>query len=42
MNISGNAKDFWDKLSEIGNDPYIYSSQKCPTMAFEEVNFSGL
>jgi len=42
MNISGNAKDFWDKLSEIGNDPYIYSSQKCPSMAFEEVNFSGL
>jgi PmbA protein len=42
MNISGNSKDFWDKLSEVGNDPYVYSSQKCPSMAFEDVNFSGL
>jgi PmbA protein len=42
MNISGNSKEFWDRLSEVGNDPYDYSSQKCPTLAFEEVNFSGL
>lgn len=42
MNISGNAKEFWKNLTEIGNDPYPYSSMKIPTMAFTGVNFSGL
>jgi PmbA protein len=42
MNLSGNAKEFWGSLSEVGNDPYVYSSQKCPTLVFEDANFSGL
>ena len=42
MNLSGNAKDFWNKLTEVGNDPYVYSSLKCPSLLFEEANFSGL
>ncbi|HEX2867600.1 MAG TPA: TldD/PmbA family protein [Ignavibacteriales bacterium] len=42
MNISGNAKEFWKNLTEMGNDPYPYSSMKVPTMAFAGVNFSGL
>lgn len=42
MNISGNAKEFWNQLSEMGNDPYIYSSVKMPSLVFEDVNFSGL
>ncbi|MCU7511825.1 MAG: TldD/PmbA family protein [Ignavibacteria bacterium] len=42
MNVSGNAKDFWKSLAEMGNDPYPYSSMKIPTMAFTGVNFSGL
>lgn len=42
MNISGNAKDFWNNLSEVGNDPYAYSSWKIPTLAFEDINFSGI
>ncbi|MGE5352671.1 MAG: TldD/PmbA family protein [Acidobacteriota bacterium] len=42
MNVSGNAKDFWKNLTEMGNDPYPYSSMKIPTMAFTGVNFSGL
>lgn len=42
MNVSGNAKEFWNQLSEVGNDPYIYSSQRSPALSFENVNFSGL
>ncbi|MBN1480118.1 TldD/PmbA family protein [candidate division KSB1 bacterium] len=42
MNISGNAKDFWNKLSQAGNDPYLYSSWRIPTLVFEDIDFSGI
>lgn len=42
MNISGNEKDFWNQLIEMGNDPYPYSSTRRPSMVFEGVNFSGI
>lgn len=42
MNISGNAKDFWQRLIELGNDPYPYSSVLSPTMVFNDIDFSGL
>ncbi|KAA3612332.1 MAG: TldD/PmbA family protein [Calditrichaeota bacterium] len=42
MNISGNAKEFWNKLIEVGNDPYPYSSRQIPSLVFEGVEFSGL
>ena len=42
MNISGNMKDFWNQLSEMGNDPYPYSSMRIPSLCFEGVSFSGL
>jgi len=42
MNISGNAKEFWNKLIEVGYDPYLFSSQRLPGMQFENVQFSGL
>jgi PmbA protein len=42
MNISGNAKVFWKKLIELGNDPYPYSSVKCPSLVFEGISFSGI
>ena len=42
MNISGNAKDFWKQLVEVGNDPYPYSSWRIPGMMFEDIQFSGL
>ena len=41
MNVSGNAKEFWHKLEEIGDDPYLYSSWKIPTMMFKDISFSG-
>jgi len=42
MNISGNAKEFWNSLVAVGNDPYPYSSWRIPCMMFEDVNFSGV
>ncbi|MBN2028962.1 TldD/PmbA family protein [bacterium] len=42
MNISGNAKTFWNQLVAMGNDPYPYSSWQVPSMLFEGVQFSGV
>jgi PmbA protein len=42
MNISGNAKEFWDRLVAVGNDPFQYSWLRSPSMLFEDVNFSGV
>ncbi|WP_289055595.1 TldD/PmbA family protein [Carboxylicivirga marina] len=42
MNISGNSKEFWKQLAEVGNDPYKYSSILSPTLLFEDIDFSGL
>ncbi len=42
MNISGNAKELWNRLVELGNDPYLYSATRRPSMVFEGVSFSGI
>jgi PmbA protein len=42
MNISGNLADLWSSLIEIGNDPYIYSSYRRPSLLFDDIQFSGL
>ncbi|MFV0506871.1 MAG: TldD/PmbA family protein [Bacteroidales bacterium] len=42
MNITGNAKDLWQRLVELGNDPFKYSSVQIPCMLFEGIEFSGL
>ena len=42
MNVSGNAKEFWNNLVEVGNDPYAYSSWKIPTLVFDGIDFSGV
>jgi len=42
MNITGNLKDLWMNLSEIGNDPFPYSSWHLPSVSFKGVNFSGI
>ena len=42
MNISGNHLEFWQQLVEMGNDPYVYSSWRRPSLSFTEVEFSGL
>ncbi|NWF88059.1 MAG: TldD/PmbA family protein [Ignavibacteriaceae bacterium] len=42
MNISGNAKEVWNQLAEIGNDPYPYSSWRVPSLLFDGIQFSGI
>ncbi len=42
MNISGNLIDLFGKLIELGNDPYVYSSNRRPSMYFKDVEFSGI
>jgi PmbA protein len=42
MNIAGNHLEFWNKLAEVGNDPYPYSSWCTPSMVFTDVMVSGV
>ena len=42
MNIAGNQKDLWNQLVEVGNDPYIYSSTRRPSLYFKDIHFSGI
>jgi PmbA protein len=42
MNLSGNQKEFWNQLVEMGNDVYTYSSIYRPSLRFEGLQFSGL
>ncbi len=42
MNITGNMKDLWMNLAELGNDPRPGSSWMIPSMLFENVDFSGI
>jgi PmbA protein len=42
MNITGSAMDFWQKLVGVGNDEFVSSSWRTPSMLFEGINFAGL
>jgi PmbA protein len=42
MNVAGNQKELWNQLVEVGNDPYIYSSMRRPSLYFKDVQFSGI
>jgi PmbA protein len=42
MNIAGNHLEFWKKLAEVANDPWIYSSQRLPSLVFTDVVVSGV
>jgi len=41
MNITGNITELWEKLVEVGNDPYPYSSWRTPSVHFSDIHFSG-
>lgn len=41
MNITGNIAELWGKLVEVGNDPYLYSSWRTPSVHFSDIHFSG-
>lgn len=42
MNVTGNMITLWNSLAEVGNDPRTFSSWRIPSLAFDNVDFSGL
>ncbi|MDH4223581.1 MAG: TldD/PmbA family protein, partial [candidate division Zixibacteria bacterium] len=42
MNIYGNFTDLLNQLVEVGNDPYMFSSLRLPSLHFKDVQFSGI
>ena len=42
MNIADNHLNFWKKLVEVANDPWIYSSWRTPSLVFKDVVVSGV
>jgi PmbA protein len=41
MNVTGNLLTLFSNLSEVGSDPWPYSSLLAPTLVFEDVQFGG-
>jgi PmbA protein len=41
MNVTGNHLELWKNLVETGDDPYPYSTSRCPSLMFEGVHVSG-
>jgi PmbA protein len=42
MNMADNHLKFWNKLVEVANDPWIYSSARLPSLVFDGVVVSGI
>ncbi len=42
MNISGNLTEVLNQLVEMGNDPWVYSSWRRPSMYLRDIQFSGV
>lgn len=42
MNVTGNIVELFSRLQEVGNDPWLYSSTRAPTLVFDGVQFSGV
>ncbi|MDR2286891.1 MAG: TldD/PmbA family protein [Prevotellaceae bacterium] len=42
MNITGNLLTLWNNILEIGNDPWLNSSIRVPSLLFKDVDFSGV
>jgi len=42
MNVTGNYTDLLQRLSQVGNDPVPWSAFRCPTLVFDDIQFSGL
>ena len=42
MNITGNMKQLWANLVEVGSDVYKNSSWRMPSLMFKDVDFSGI
>ncbi len=42
MNLADNHLEFWNKLVEVADDPWPYSSFRTPSLVFKDVVVSGL
>lgn len=42
MNITGNFKQIWNDLIAVGNDVYLGSSWRLPSLVFDNIDFSGI
>lgn len=42
MNIADNHLNFWNKLVEAADDPWIYSSLRFPSLVFEDIVVAGI
>jgi PmbA protein len=42
MNIAGTLFDLFGRLDEVGNDPWVYSSWRLPSLLFKDADFSGV
>jgi len=41
MNIADNHSEFWNKLVEVANDPWKFSSRLMPSLVFEDIMVAG-
>lgn len=41
MNVSGNFLELWNQLVELGNDPFVVSSNRRPSLYFRDLQFAG-
>jgi PmbA protein len=41
MNIAGNQKEVWKRLTAVGNDPWLYGSTRVPSLVFDGIQFAG-
>jgi len=42
MNIADNHMNFWNRLVEVANDPYIYSQGRFPSLVIDDVVVAGI
>lgn len=42
MNIADNHLKFWDRLIEVADDPWIYSSMRMPSLVIDKVVVAGV
>ncbi len=42
MNLGGNHGEIWKQIGAIGNDPYLKSGTRVPSILFEGLQFSGV
>jgi PmbA protein len=41
MNISGSHLDVWKRLVAVGNDPFLYSPSRTPSLVFDAIQLAG-